>query len=98
MSSNSAQFAGLTKPLAQPVAIDQYRDILHRDRPVAANHPPMSLANRVAQFMPFAALTGYEELVAQIEDTNTFADNTIIPDSEQLEFDDLEIYDEFLDA
>ncbi len=97
MGSNSAQFAGLIKPLAPPVAIEQYRDILHHARPVATNHPPMSRANRAAQFMPFAALVGYEELVAQVEDENTFTGNVIIPDVEQLEFDKLDICDDFPD-
>ena len=37
-------------------------DIGHADHPV---HPPMSMEERAKQFMPFAALTGYEEVVKE---------------------------------
>lgn len=40
--------------------MSDYEDILHRERPVSANHIPMPLADRAAQFAPFAALTGYD--------------------------------------
>ena len=40
-----------------------YEDILYRSRPVSKKHPPMSAADRAAQFAPFAALTGYEESI-----------------------------------
>ena len=40
-----------------------YDDILYRSRPVSQRHPPMSRADRAAQFSPFAALTGYEAAV-----------------------------------
>ena len=39
---------------------DNYEDIIHLPRPVSKNHPPMPLRDRAAQFMPFAALTGYD--------------------------------------
>ena len=39
---------------------DNYEDIIHLPRPVSRNHPPMPLRDRAAQFMPFAALTGYD--------------------------------------
>ena len=39
---------------------DHYEDIIHLPRPVSKNHPPMPLRDRAAQFMPFAALTGYD--------------------------------------
>ena len=42
-----------------------YDDILHGRRPVSAKHPPMSQADRAAQFSPFAALTGYEAAVRE---------------------------------
>ncbi len=42
-----------------------YDDILHRSRPVSQKHPPMSRADRAAQFSPFAALTGYEAAVKE---------------------------------
>jgi len=36
-----------------------YEDILHLPRPVSSTRPRMSLADRAAQFSPFAALTGH---------------------------------------
>ena len=40
-----------------------YGDLLDREHPVSKKHPRMSKLNRAAQFSPFAALTGYEDLV-----------------------------------
>ncbi len=45
--------------------INSYEDMLHMPRPVSHKHKPMSLANRSAQFAPFAALTGYGEAVEE---------------------------------
>ena len=41
----------------------KYDDIINMERPVSKRHPPMPLANRAAQFAPFAALTGYEAVI-----------------------------------
>ncbi len=43
----------------------QYDDIIHLPRPVSAAHPPMPRSERAAQFSSFAALTGYEDAVAE---------------------------------
>ena len=43
----------------------KYEDILHCDRPVPVGRAPMSLYDRAAQFSPFAALTGYEDTIAE---------------------------------
>ena len=43
----------------------QYDDIMGLPRPRSTRHAPMPLANRAAQFMPFAALTGYEAAVRE---------------------------------
>jgi len=43
----------------------RYDDILHCTRPVLAAHSPMPRAMRAKQFMPFAALKGYEEIIAE---------------------------------
>ena len=40
-----------------------YDDIIHLPHPVSKRHPQMSLANRAAQFAPFAALTGHREAI-----------------------------------
>lgn len=42
-----------------------YDDIIHLPHPVSPTHPQMSIANRAAQFSPFAALTGYDAAVAE---------------------------------
>ena len=45
----------------------KYADIIDREHPVSAKHPPMSRLNRTAQFAPFAALTGYDDLIRESE-------------------------------
>lgn len=42
-----------------------YEDIIHLPHPVSATHPPMSLHDRAAQFSPFAALTGYHDIIEE---------------------------------
>lgn len=42
----------------------QYDDILHLSRP-RSRRAPMSRHDRAAQFSPFAALTGYEAVIAE---------------------------------
>ena len=44
---------------------DNYEDIIHLPRPVSKNHPPMPLRDRAAQFMPFAARTGYDARIRE---------------------------------
>jgi hypothetical protein len=43
----------------------QYDDIIHLTRPISARYPAMTQADRAAQFAPFAALTGYEDMVKE---------------------------------
>lgn len=45
--------------------MDSYQDIIHLQRPVSSRHAPMSMEDRAAQFAPFAALTGYEGVIAE---------------------------------
>jgi len=45
--------------------MDSYRDIIDLEHPDSKTHPRMPMANRAAQFAPFAALTGYEEAIAE---------------------------------
>lgn len=42
---------------------DDYRDIIDLPAPVSSRHPQMPLQNRAAQFMPFAALTGFGDAI-----------------------------------
>lgn len=43
----------------------KYENIIDMDRPISKAHMKMPLINRAAQFAPFAALTGYEEAIAE---------------------------------
>lgn len=43
----------------------RYDDMLRLAHHVSSRHPQMSRENRAAQFSPFAALTGYDEEVAE---------------------------------
>lgn len=45
----------------------KYDDIIDLPHHVSKVHPRMSRENRAAQFSPFAALTGYEEALEEIE-------------------------------
>ena len=42
-----------------------YEDIIHLPHHQSANRPHMSLYDRVAQFSPFAALTGFDGVIAE---------------------------------
>ncbi len=46
--------------------IQRYGDIINMEHPEPQRHPRMSPLDRAAQFAPFAALSGYEDV---IEDT-----------------------------
>ena len=56
-----------------------YEDIIHLPRPVSGRHPRMPLADRAAQFLPFAALTGYE---AEVKEAARLTDRRIEPSEE----------------
>lgn len=42
-----------------------YDDMIYLPRHVSPKHPPMPLADRAAQFSPFAALSGYEDAIRE---------------------------------
>ncbi len=42
-----------------------YQDIINLPHPISANHEPMTIYNRAAQFSPFAALTGFEGVIKE---------------------------------
>lgn len=44
---------------------NNYSDILYRAHPTSMIHPRMSRQDRAAQFSPFAALVGYEDVVRE---------------------------------
>ena len=54
-------------------------------RHVSAKHPHMSQHDRAAQFAPFAALTGYGDMIDEAGDMNAVADDTVIFTAEDLD-------------
>ena len=52
-----------------------YEDIVSLPHHVSSRHTPMPMIKRAAQFAPFAALTGYEDAVAE---TARLTDNRIV--------------------
>ena len=52
-----------------------YEDIVNLPHHVSIRHTPMPMNKRAAQFAPFAALTGYEDAVAE---TARLTDNRIV--------------------
>ena len=54
---------GITENDPDPEIV--YADIFHHPHWQSPTRPRMSLYDRAAQFAPFAALTGYEEMVAE---------------------------------
>ena len=44
-----------------------YADIIDMPRPQSERHQPMSLYDRAAIFSPFAALTGYDDMIGEEE-------------------------------
>ncbi len=59
-----------------------YADIIDLPHHQSAAHPHMSLYDRAAQFSPFAALTGYEDMV---DEEARLVDNRIEPGEEDIE-------------
>ena len=43
----------------------KYSDIINKSRPVSYRHKKMSNYERAAQFSPFAALTGYDDVIKE---------------------------------
>ena len=69
MEDNTSQIANHShsSPIRMAVAPDEspYVDIIRLPHHVSRTHPPMSLHSRAAQFAPFAALTGFEDDIAE---------------------------------
>ena len=43
----------------------RYDDLLRLPRPASRRHPPMPMESRAAQFLPFAALAGYDSAILE---------------------------------
>ena len=48
----------------------KYDDIIDMPHHVSRRHPQMSRRQRAAQFMPFAAVAGYDQVVAETARSN----------------------------
>lgn len=59
-----------------------YADIIHLPHHVSKRHPQMSMWNRAAQFAPFAALTGYEDVIKETAQENEVSYSTKNNDEE----------------
>jgi hypothetical protein len=51
--------------------MSNYDDIINLPHHVSKRHPQMSMWNRAAQFAPFAALTGYEDAIEDVNKNTT---------------------------
>lgn len=67
---------------------NKYDDIINLPHHISKKHPRMSLEARSAQFAPFAALTGYEEL---LKETSRLTDEEIEMSEDQKELLDSKI-------
>lgn len=68
----------------QGEACARYADMVELDRPASAR-PPMPLADRAAQFSPFAALSGHEDAV---QEAGRFVEERVtLGDAERAELD-----------
>jgi len=61
-----------------------YSDIINMPHHRSKTHPPMSVLNRAAQFAPFAALTGYEDLIEDAGKKNGEKDDSVISTTDDI--------------
>lgn len=54
----------------------KYDDIINLPHHVSDKHPQMSMHDRAAQFAPFAALTGHEDVISDTAKVNDIKMNT----------------------
>ncbi len=62
-----------------------YNDILYHERPISATHPPLSLAQRAAQFAPYKTLTAYHDSTDSLETSSVVSKYELIPDTDYIE-------------
>ena len=60
--------------------MERYEDIINLPHPTSKTHPRMAVADRAAQFAPFAALTGYD---AAIQETGRLTEEQITLDENE---------------
>ncbi len=62
-----------------------YNDIIDLPRHVSTRHLHMSQSDRAAQFAPFAALTGYDDMIDEAGEQNAVAEDSVIFTAEDLD-------------
>ncbi|MCR4596207.1 MAG: hypothetical protein K5673_05450 [Lachnospiraceae bacterium] len=62
-----------------------YNDIINLPRHVSTRHLHMSQSDRAAQFAPFAALTGYDDMIDEAGEQNAVAEDSVIFTAEDLD-------------
>ena len=67
---------------------NKYDDIINFPHHISKKHPQMSIEARSAQFAPFAALTGYEDL---LKETSRITDEEVEINEDQKEILDMKI-------
>ena len=64
-------------------AKDEYADIIGLEHHVSRKYPQMPRENRAAQFSPFAALTGYGDLIDEAaEDMSDYGVDETVDESD----------------
>ncbi len=86
MENNSPHSSSDKNSISPSAADFPYEDIVSLPHPVSKQHPPMSIANRAAQFAPFAAMTGHDQL---IEKTASLQQEEMLHDVTLSAFDDV---------
>ena len=66
----------------ESVANGKYDHIIHMTHHVSEKHPRLDVSSYAAQFSPFAALTGYDDLIVE---TARFTEKRMVPDESELE-------------
>ena len=62
-----------------------YSDIIDMPRHVSTRHLHMSQYDRAAQFAPFAALTGYDDMIDEAGAQNALAEDSVIFTADELD-------------
>lgn len=62
-----------------------YSNIIDLPHHVSDHHPHMSRIDRAAQFAPFAALTGYGEMIDDAGNMNAFKEDTVLFTTEDID-------------
>lgn len=76
----------MSRERAMSEAEDKYADIINLPHHVSKHREPMSMADRAAQFSPFAALTGHDAAIA--EAARITDERPILDESVKLEISD----------